>query len=186
MLTNLYFVRHAHSIYTPEELKRPLSKKGLSDIEKINQQLIKESIDYVISGPYLRAVQTVEGVAKSIEKEVIMENAFKERQLSSGPVEDFQLAITKVWQEPSFCWEGGESNVVAQKRGVESTLKVLERYEGKNIVIGTHGNIMVLIMNYFDNNYGFDFWNELNMPDIYKLSFDKSELKEVNRIWSKD
>jgi 2,3-bisphosphoglycerate-dependent phosphoglycerate mutase len=185
LLTNLYFVRHAHSIYTPEELKRPLSTKGLSDVEKINQLLIQESIDYVISSPYLRAVQTVEGVAKSTEKEVIIEDTFKERQLSSRPVEDFQLAITKVWKEPSFCWEGGESNVVAQKRGVESTLKVLERYEGKNIVIGTHGNIMVLIMNYFDNNYGFDFWKELNMPDIYKLTFDKSELKEVNRIWSK-
>jgi 2,3-bisphosphoglycerate-dependent phosphoglycerate mutase len=59
----LYFVRHAHSIYTPEELKRPLSKKGFSDVEKINQLLFKESIDIVISSPYLRAVQTVEGVA---------------------------------------------------------------------------------------------------------------------------
>ncbi|MCA1322319.1 phosphoglycerate mutase family protein [Bacillus tianshenii] len=186
MLTNLYFVRHAHSIYSPEELKRPLSKQGLSDVEKINQQLIKESIDYVISSPYLRAVQTVEGVAKIIDKKIIIEDAYKERQLSSRPVEDFQLAISKVWKEPSFYLEGGESNIVAQKRGVESTLKVLERYEGKNIVIGTHGNIMVLIMNYFDNHYGYEFWNELNMPDIYKLSFNKSELKEVNRIWSNE
>ncbi|WP_419881536.1 histidine phosphatase family protein [Peribacillus sp. B-H-3] len=184
MLTNLYFVRHAHSEYSTEELKRPLSKKGLRDAKKVNQLLAKESIDYVISSPYLRAVQTVEGVAKGIEKEVIIVDAFKERQLSSQRVGDFQLAITKVWKEPSFYWEGGESNVFAQKRGVESTLKVLERYEGKNIVIGTHGNIMVLIMNYFDTNYGFDFWKELNMPDIYKLTFDKSELKVVNRIWS--
>ena len=186
MITNLYFVRHAHSKYTPEELRRPLSEKGLFDVEKINRLLIKEGIDYVISSPYLRAVQTVEGVAKIIEKEIIIEDAFKERQLSTIPVEDFQLAITKVWEVPSFSWEGGESNVLAQKRGVESTLKALERYEGKNIVIGTHGNIMVLIMNYFDNNYGFDFWKELNMPDIYKLTFDKLELKKVNRIWTKD
>ena len=186
MLTHLYFVRHAHSEYTPDELKRPLSEKGLSDAEKINQLLIKETIDYVISSPYLRAVQTVEGVAKDIEKEIIIEDAFKERQLSSSPVEDFQLAITKVWNDPSFSFDGGESNVVAQKRGVESTLKVLKRYEGKNIVIGTHGNIMVLIMNYFDNNYGFDFWKDLTMPDIYKLTFDKLELKEVSRIWTKD
>lgn len=106
-----------------------------------------------------------EGVAERIGKEVILEDGFRERQLSSSPVDDFQIAITKVWQEPSFCWEGGESNIAAQKRGVDSTLKVIEKYEGKNIVIGTHGNIMVLIMNYFDNNYGFDFWKELSMPD---------------------
>ncbi|SFC35833.1 2,3-bisphosphoglycerate-dependent phosphoglycerate mutase [Bacillus sp. OV322] len=183
MLTNLYFVRHAHSEYSTEELKRPLSEKGLCDAKIVNQLLAKESIDYVISSPYLRAIQTVEGVAKCIEKEIIIEDAFKERQLSSQRVENFQLAITKVWKEPSFFWEGGESNVTAQKRGVKATLKVLERFEDKNILIGTHGNVMVLIMNYFDTKYGFDFWKELNMPDIYKLSFNKFELKEVNRIW---
>ncbi|OIK13351.1 histidine phosphatase family protein [Bacillus sp. MUM 13] len=185
MVTNLYFVRHAHSEYSTEELKRPLSEKGLCDAKIVNQLLAKESIDYVISSPYLRAVQTVEGAAKDIGKEVIIVDAFKERQLSSQYVEDFQLAVTKVWKEPAFYWKGGESNITAQKRGVKATIKVLERFENKNILIGTHGNIMVLIMNYFDTNYGFDFWKELNMPDIYKLSFDKLELKEVNRIWGK-
>jgi 2,3-bisphosphoglycerate-dependent phosphoglycerate mutase len=181
--TNLYFVRHAHSTYTPDELKRPLSEKGQADAEKITRILKKENIDYVISSPYKRAVQTVEGVTDFTGKEVIIENGFKERILSEVPVENFDLAITKVWEEPAFSWEGGESNIIAQKRGVEATLKVLERYEGKNIVVGTHGNIMVLIMNYFDKKYGFSFWKELNMPDIYKLTFDGTTLKEVKRIW---
>lgn len=183
MLTNLYFVRHAHSTYTPDEFKRPLSEKGQADAEKITRILKKENIDYVISSPYKRAVQTVEGVTDFTGKEVIIENGFKERILSEVPVENFDLAITKVWEEPAFSWEGGESNIIAQKRGVEATLKVLERYEGKNIVVGTHGNIMVLIMNYFDKKYGFSFWKKLNMPDIYKLTFDGTTLKEVKRIW---
>lgn len=186
MLTNLYFVRHAHSTYTPNELKRPLSEKGKVDAQKITRNLKDENIDYVISSPFKRAVQTVEGVAQIIGKEVIIENDFKERKLSEGPVEDFQLAVTRVWEDPTFSLEGGESNVIAQKRGVKVTLKVLGRYEGKNIAVGTHGNIMVLIMNYFDKNYGFKFWKELDMPDIYKLTFDKAKLKEVNRIWSRN
>ncbi|WHY79870.1 histidine phosphatase family protein [Neobacillus sp. WH10] len=165
MLTSLYFVLHAHSTYTPDELRRPLS--GQADAEKINRIFKKENIDYVISSPYKRAVQTVEGVIDFTGKEVIIENGFKERILSEVPVENFDLAITKVWEEPAFAWEGGESNIIAQKRGVEATLKVLEKYEGKNIVVGTHGNILVLIMNYFDKKYGFSFWKELNMPDIY-------------------
>jgi 2,3-bisphosphoglycerate-dependent phosphoglycerate mutase len=183
LLTNLYFVRHAHSTYTPEELRRPLSEKGQTDAEIITQILKKENIDYVISSPYKRAVQTVEGVADFFGKEVIIENSFKERILSESPVENFDLAVTKVWEEPAFSWEGGESNTIAQKRGVEATLKVLERYEGKNIVVGTHGNIMVLIMNFFDKKYDFSFWKELHMPDIYKLTFNGTTLKEVNRIW---
>ncbi|MDW2878347.1 MULTISPECIES: histidine phosphatase family protein [Bacillaceae] len=185
MPTNLYFVRHAHSTYTPDELARPLSSRGFADAERINGILEKENIDIVISSPYRRAVQTVEGVAKVIGQEVIIEDGFKERNLSAKPVEDFNLAITKVWEEPSFSWEGGESNIDAQKRGIEATLKVLETYEGKNIAVGTHGNIMVLIMNYFDEKYGFSFWKDLNMPDVYKLTFDKRDLKEVNRIWNR-
>jgi 2,3-bisphosphoglycerate-dependent phosphoglycerate mutase len=185
LLTNLYFVRHAHSTYTPDELGRPLSEKGFKDVEKITEILQKENIDIVISSPYKRAIQTVEGVAKFIGKEIVIQNGFQERKLSEKPVEDFYLAVTKVWEDYNFFWEGGESNISAQERGVKVTLQVLERYEGKNIIIGTHGNIMVLIMNYFDEKFGFDFWKELNMPDIYKLTFDKSKLKEVNRIWAK-
>jgi 2,3-bisphosphoglycerate-dependent phosphoglycerate mutase len=185
LITNLFFVRHAHSTYTPDELRRPLSEKGQTDAEIITQILKKENIDYVISSPYKRAVQTVEGVADFFGKEVIIENSFKERILSEGPVENFDLAVTKVWEEPAFSWEGGESNTIAQKRGVEATLKVLERYEGKNIIVGTHGNIMVLIMNFFDKKYDFSFWKELHMPDIYKLTFNGTTLKEVNRIWKR-
>ncbi|SDN93295.1 histidine phosphatase family protein [Bacillus sp. OK048] len=183
MLTNLYFVRHAHSTYTPYELKRPFSEKGQADAEKITQIFKKENIDYVISSPYKRAVQTVEGVTDFTGKEVIIESDFKERILSEVPIENFDLAITKVWEEPTFSWEGGESNIIAQKRGFEATIKVLDRYEGKNIVLGTHGNIMVLIMNYFDKKYGFSFWKALNMPDIYKLTFNRTKLIEVKRIW---
>ena len=183
MLTNLYFVRHAHSTFTPDELGRPLSNKGLADAERITNILQNENIDMIISSPYKRAVQTVEGVAKVIGEEVIIEDGFKERNLSVKSVEDFNLAITKVWEEPTFALEGGESNIVAQKRGIKATLKLLETYEGKNIAVGTHGNIMVLIMNFFDEKYGFTFWKDLDMPDIYKLTFDKKNLKDVNRIW---
>jgi 2,3-bisphosphoglycerate-dependent phosphoglycerate mutase len=186
LLTNVYFVRHSHSTYTPDELNRPLSEKGKADADKITQILKKENIDYFISSPYKRAVQTVEGAAHLFSKEVIIENGFKERKLSEGPIENFDIAITKVWAEPTFSWEGGESNIIAQKRGVEATLKVLEKYEGNNIAIGTHGNLMVLIMNYFDGKYGFNFWRELDMPDIYKLTFDGTTLKEVNRIWKRE
>lgn len=128
----------------------------------------------------------MERVAKFKGKEVIIYDGLKERTLSVKPVEDFNLAITKVWKEPTFSWEGGESNIIAQKRGIKTILEVLERFEGKNIVVGTHGNNMVLIMNYFDEKYDFNFWKGLDMPDIYKLTFVKKNLKEVTRIWNRE
>ncbi|PGS53926.1 histidine phosphatase family protein [Bacillus sp. AFS041924] len=184
MITNLYLVRHAHSTYTPDELGRPLSNKGYTDAKTVAEILLKEKIDYVVSSPYKRAIQTVEELAKSLNKEIKLDENFKERLLSSEPVEDFEFVISEVWKDFNRSWNDGESNNMAQKRGIEATKNLLKNYCGKNIVIGTHGNIMVLIMNFFDQKYDYDFWNELAMPDIYKLTFDGETLIEVNRIWS--
>ncbi|RKL65760.1 histidine phosphatase family protein [Salipaludibacillus neizhouensis] len=185
MQTNLYFVRHAHSTYNSDELGRPLSKRGFIDANIVTELLKREAIDYVYSSPYKRAIQTVEGISKYIDKEIKLLDGFKERILAEHPVEDFEVAITKVWKDYDFSWKGGESNRIAQKRGINATFKVLDSNIGKNVVIGTHGNIMVLIMNYFDNQYGFDFWKELEMPNIYKLSFNGKKLIDVQRIWGK-
>ncbi|GIN09695.1 phosphoglycerate mutase [Shouchella clausii] len=184
MQTNVYLVRHAHSTYTADELGRPLSEKGIVASENVRRLFANKKIDAVLSSPYKRAIQTVECVAAGIGKEVIIKEGFKERRLSEKPMEDFQAAIAKVWEDPTFFWEGGESNVAAQKRGVQALLNVLEEYEGKNIVIGTHGNIMVLLMNFFDRNYDFLFWKSLEMPDIYKLMFQSKNLINVERIWN--
>lgn len=182
MPTNLYFVRHAHSIYTPDELGRPLSERGFNDANIVTALLKNEAIDAVYSSPYKRAIQTVEGITKYIGNEIKIIDDFKERILAERPVEDFTEAITQVWEDYEFSWAGGESNRVAQKRGVNAALDVLESNKGKNVAIGTHGNIMVLIMNFFDSKFGFEFWNQLEMPDIYKLSFERQELHDVQRI----
>lgn len=153
--------------------------------KKINQILEKENIDHVISSPYKRSIQTVERLSKRIDKRIIIEENFRERKLSENPVENFYDAITKVWKNPEFSWEGGESNILAQQRGVGATIEIIRRYEGKNIVVGTDGNIMVLMMNYFDDKYNFNFRENLDMADIYKLTFENEELQEVKRIWSR-
>ncbi|WP_059173644.1 histidine phosphatase family protein [Bacillus sp. FJAT-27445] len=185
MRTNIYLVRHAHSVYTSDELGRPLSERGKRDAERVADFLKKEKIGLVLSSPYRRAIETVKGIADAIGKEVITLDAFKERILSEEPVDDFSFAIRKVWEDEAFAWEGGESNKEAQKRGIEALIQVLGTYTGETIAIGTHGNIMALIMNHFKKEYGFAFWNGLDMPDIYKLVFDGLELIEVRRVWSR-
>ena len=183
LVTNLYFVRHAHSIYTPDELERPLSERGFEDAQRVTELLKPEKIDVVISSPYKRAIQTVQGIAESKGKNIQIVDGFKERKLSTEPVEDFHLAIRKVWEDEHFAWDGGESNLIAKQRGIEAMYQVLETYNNQNIVIGSHGNIMVLMMNYFDKQYDFSLWSSLDMPDIYRLTFDGTKLKEVKRLW---
>ncbi|TCP29383.1 2,3-bisphosphoglycerate-dependent phosphoglycerate mutase [Scopulibacillus darangshiensis] len=184
MSTNLYFVRHAHSTYTPDELGRPLSEKGFQDANRVTKLLSYKHIDHVISSPYLRARQTVEGLADSVGKDIKIIEGFKERKLQDGSAGNFEEAVKKVWSDYSFAWEGGESNLEAQKRGIVATEWVLKQFKGSNVAIGTHGNIMVLIMNYYEKQYDYEFWKQLAMPDIYKLSFDGDKLIGCKKIWN--
>ncbi|RDU36872.1 histidine phosphatase family protein [Neobacillus piezotolerans] len=185
MRTTIYFVRHAHTEYTPDELGRPLSVRGKKDAERVAELLKNKNISVVLSSPYMRAVETVAGVAKAIGTEIKTIEGFRERLLSGQSVDDFSTAIQKVWKDEEFAWEGGESNKDAQARGVAALNHVLDIYKGETIAIGTHGNIMAIIMNHFSEEYGFEFWNNLEMPDIYKLSFEGLELAEVQRVWSR-
>jgi len=88
-----------------------------------------------------------------------------------------------VWRDESFSWQGGESNLAAQKRGIQALSSLLQQYKNKSIVIGTHGNLMVLIMNYFSKEYDFHFWKNLMMLDIYKLTFADHQLMNVQHLW---
>ncbi|PEP56145.1 MULTISPECIES: histidine phosphatase family protein [Bacillus] len=181
-MTHIYFVRHAHSIYTPEERERPLSEKGRNDAQSVAELLKEEKIDVVISSRYKRAIQTVQGVANQFQLPIQFEEELRERLLSKESVEDFEEAIMKVWENPIFSFKGGESNNIAQKRGVTCIQNILKQYKGKNIVVGTHGNIMVLIMNYFDSTYDYHFWKTLDMPDVYKLTFNEESLLSTARV----
>ncbi|MUT65685.1 histidine phosphatase family protein [Paenibacillus sp. NEAU-GSW1] len=185
-MTNVYLVRHAHSVYSADELNRPLSERGQEDARKVTNLLASENMNVLISSPYKRAMQTIEGLTGIYGLDIILEDDFRERLLSEKPVEDFDLAIAKVWKDFSFAWEGGESSTDAQNRGFRALERVLYEYEGKNIAIGTHGNIMALMMNVLDKRFDFDFWKQLDMPDIYKLSFDKRKLIEVRHIWDRE
>lgn len=186
MITNVYLVRHAHSVYTPDELHRPLSERGVVEARQVVKLLQHENINVLISSPYQRAIQTIEGLSTIQNQQIIIEEDFRERLLCSHPVEDFAAAMNKVWKEPLFCFEGGESNFIAQHRGVTALHNVLQGYAGKNIAIGTHGNIMILMMNYFDKRFDFEAWQQLDMPDIYKLSFAGMELIEIKSVWSRE
>jgi 2,3-bisphosphoglycerate-dependent phosphoglycerate mutase len=183
MITNIYFVRHAHSTYTPDELSRPLSEKGFEAAKKVFEILAAEDITQVVSSPYKRAIQTVVGIAELRKLDVIIEEGFKERRLAEVPVENFEEAVVKAWEDFDFANPGGETGYCAQKRGVQALKDLLGKYYGGNVVIGTHGNIMVLIMNYFDKKFNYDFWCNLDMPDIYKLSFENEKLIEVRQLW---
>jgi 2,3-bisphosphoglycerate-dependent phosphoglycerate mutase len=57
-------------------------------------------------------------------------------------------------------------------RGVAAVKQALEQAT-RPVAIVTHGNLMALILKYFDAKIGFAEWNKLQNPDIYCIELSQ-------------
>ncbi|MFC5449347.1 histidine phosphatase family protein [Paenibacillus aestuarii] len=191
MSTYIYFVRHGIAPFSVElestARGASLNDQGQADAKKVAELLCCEAIDVIISSSYHRAKETVTPLAELLQKEIIPYDELVERSIATlkHPVPDEQLrmAIEKSFADIDFCMPEGETTRQAQERAIPIIMKLLDDYEDKRIVIGTHGNIMTIILNYFDSAYGFEFWQQTSKPDIYKLEFVDKKLASVERLW---
>jgi 2,3-bisphosphoglycerate-dependent phosphoglycerate mutase len=182
----IYFVRHAESVFVEGmERSRSLSDAGMSDALTIRDILQTEEIDIFISSPYERAIATIRPTANEYLKDIKIEDDLRERNIGEFSSITFKEAKRRVYEDIQFAFPYGESSLKAQKRAVRVIEDILETYEGKKIVIGTHGDIMTLMMNHFDKQYGFYFWQTTSMPDIYKLKFKEKRIINTTRIWGR-
>lgn len=184
MTTTLYFVRHCESPYVEgEERSREISAAGEQDAMKIAELLQHIPIDVFISSPYARAIQTIKPLADVMNCPIQLYEDIRERHIGVFGGMSFQEAKRKVYEDFHFSFPEGETSHDAQQRAVAVLRELISKYDGQHIVIGTHGDIMTLMMNYFDPAYGFEFWISTTMPDIYKLELQDMQLVRVEKLW---
>jgi 2,3-bisphosphoglycerate-dependent phosphoglycerate mutase len=191
MTTTLYMVRHADSPFVfGDERNRELSDTGLDGARRVAEILGDVTIDHIASSSYARAIQTVQYLAEAKGLPITEYEELAERSIRGldyqVPWEMMEAAIEKSFSDKDYALEGGESTRKAQQRAIPVIEKLLQEYEGKTSVLGTHGNIMTIIMNFYDNNYGYEFWKSTSKPDIYKLIFTANRLEQAERIWERD
>jgi 2,3-bisphosphoglycerate-dependent phosphoglycerate mutase len=189
MKTTIYMVRHAESPHIfGEERTRGLSDEGFKAAGKVADLLESEAIHLVCSSSSTRAKQTVQPLAERKQLPIIEYEELRERPIKGlddkAPWDELVKAIEKSFTDHDFVLDGGESTREAQNRSIPIIDQLLDDYKGSNIVVGTHGNIMTIIMNYYDSSYGFEFWKSTSKPDIYKMTFDHKQLLHVERIWN--
>lgn len=175
-MTNIYFVRHAKVTYTVDDHTRPLSEQGKIDVIKVIEFFREIKIDNIISSPYERAIHTIEGVANNKGLKIKCYDNLHERKVAYGIIDDFKNFTKKQWKDFGYKLDGGESLAEVQKRGNDVLREILDTYKDKNIIIGTHGTFLAVILNFYDTTYDFNFWKTMRMPDIYKLKFEKDKL----------
>lgn len=183
MYTTLYFVRHAASVYEEgNERGRGLTEQGKRDASTVKNLLGTENIDLFVSSPYQRAVNTLSPLLEG-NNFIHIEEDLRERTMGDFAPLPFLEAKQKLYHEFNFSFPNGESSAAAQERAIQAIQPIINAHEGKKIALGTHGDIMTLMLNHWNEEYGFSFWQAATMPDIYKLIFQGEQLIEVIRIW---
>ena len=128
----------------------PLNITGVQQIQKAANALKKISWDELITSPLSRARMSAEIIRKEVElREIHEEKDFVERNLG---------AISGMTQEeadrhfPDGNYEGLESTEALQARAMDALTKWMRTFDGKNIVIVTHGAAINAILTSVSEN----------------------------------
>lgn len=185
MKTHIYFVRHAQSDFSVrDDRTRPLTEKGLADTYLVTDVLKDKSIFAVYSSPYKRCLNTIKGLADSLDLKINIIEDFRERRIGDTWIEDFKGFIDIQWADFDYKLANGECLREVQERNIAALFEVLKQNQGKSIAIGTHGTALSTIVNYFIPKYGVgDFWGmAYKNPYILCFSFSGAEFINMEEI----
>lgn len=162
MKTRLIFVRHAEAL--GNKIRRfhgwtdsGITEKGHLQAERVAQRLKDTDIDVLYSSSLKRAVQTAEYIAKAKKLPVITSE--KLREINGGDWEDVAWSeLEQRWPDEYDAWENqphrlkmpnGESMEEFQERLLSEVMAIINRHEGKNICIVTHGTAIRAMICHF-------------------------------------
>lgn len=184
-MTTVYFVRHAKPNFeNHDDLSRELSLKGLEDRKLVTKYLDDKDIDIVLSSPYKRAVDTIKHFADAHNLKIQTMENFRERCVGGGWIDNFGEFCKKQWEDFDYKFSDGENLREVQERNVTALLSILEVYQDKNIVIGSHGTALSVIINYFDPSFGYSDFDQIKnrMPWVVRFSFQKMQCVGIEKV----
>ncbi|MCF0136630.1 MAG: histidine phosphatase family protein [Lachnospiraceae bacterium] len=139
-MSSVYFIRHAEPDYSiSDDYLRCLTEEGHRQAWELTLYFQNIHIDRIISSPYLRAIQTMEPVARMKGMKIETDIRFRERK-SAGlyiPEDMFKGFAEKQWSNWNFKYEGGESIIDVRHRYSEAFNEVISQ-GNQTVLIGSH------------------------------------------------
>jgi 2,3-bisphosphoglycerate-dependent phosphoglycerate mutase len=179
MNNNIYIIRHCEA--KGQSSDSPLTERGILQAKDLSDFLSDIKVDRVISSPFLRAIQTIQPLAENKNIEIEMDSRLRERILSSIFFPDWMDKLEATFNDMDLKYEDGESSNEAMHRIVE-VINGIVASDYENTVIVAHGGIISLLLNHYDNNFGFEQWKSLSNPDVYLLRVTKND-DHYKRLW---
>jgi 2,3-bisphosphoglycerate-dependent phosphoglycerate mutase len=176
---DVVLVRHAASVppgtpgWEQRDDERPLSEEGLRQADDLAFELDPYGLSAVYTSPYARSIQTVTPIARRRGMDVQVLADLRERRLTLALRDDWREVLARSWTDPSFALPGTESAQAAQRRGIGVLDLLRVRHaDGGRLLVGSHGNLISLILQSFEPAVDFDFHLAMPVPAIYHLEHD--------------
>ncbi len=170
-------IRHAEPVEfgSPEyaDDDRPLTDGGRATANDLARELDDFEITAIYSSPYRRAVETVTALADRRGLSVLVLEDLRERRLSPEPLRDWRVTLEQAWTDADFAVPGGESGRAAQRRAMGALDLLRSRHpDGGRLVLGSHGNLISLILQALEPGVDYAFHMAMPMPALYRLTHD--------------
>jgi 2,3-bisphosphoglycerate-dependent phosphoglycerate mutase len=174
---DVLLVRHAEPIPigAPDiaDNDRPLTDEGRAAAAELAEELDGWEITAIYSSPYRRALETVEVLARRRRLEVQVLEDLRERLLSTALHDDWETSLARAWADPDLALPGAESGRGAQRRAMAILDLLRTRHaSGGRIVLGSHGNLISLVLQHLEPEIGVEFHLAMPMPALYRLTHD--------------
>lgn len=179
-MKRIYLIRHCKA--EGQEPDAQLTREGQLQADQLAEYFIGKQIDYIISSPYERAISTIRPLAETLNLTIHKDNRLCERVLSAEEIDNWMEKLKETFEDLDMKLAGGESSREAMMRGITLIEELLDRRE-MNIAVVTHGNLLSLLLKYYDHEIGFNDWRKLSNPDVFELALNRKGERRITRIW---
>ena len=171
-----YLVRHCQA--EGQHPQAGLTREGRAQADRLARFFAQKEISYIVSSPYARAIESIGPTLKQTKLPLEIDIRLSERVLGSGNLPDWLEQLERSFKNMDLKLAGGESGSEAAERGIAAVSKVPHQ----SIVV-THGNLLALLLNYWNPSFGFADWRHLSNPDVFKITHD-GQSAIVEKVWN--
>ncbi|GAB4454898.1 MAG: histidine phosphatase family protein [Armatimonadaceae bacterium] len=179
-MKTVYLVRHCQT--TGQAPDAPLTEKGFADAVILADFLANLGIERIVSSPYTRAVQSIEPFAKRTGITLETDARVQERTLTTEPISDWMTMIRAAFNDIDLRYPGGETGREVRERALAALDDILAHPASTTVVV-SHGGWSSSVLHHYTETFGFDDWQGMTNPDVYRLTFNGDRIEEIVRVW---
>ena len=207
-MTTIYLIRHSvrmkrddietYNTTQPRiirEEKIVLSSEGERRAELLSKKEELQNIDVIYTSNCVRTLQTAKYMMESQNLKANIDERLDERRV--GIINDQKVPdwFIRQYMDENYKTDGGESQNDVRKRMDEVINEILEKHKNKRIAVFTHGYAITFyllkyckLISIIDEKFKYEyngkiiFEKSINAPEVFKLTFNNKEIKNIELI----